>query len=211
MNENIYWVIELAVTPGRFEDLKTLAAELLEANRNKVGFLTYGVAINDDRQVCHIYERFEDSAAIMNQNSMSSTLPVRCCSPGGHARKPTRVAAVGMDGKTVLKETHPSWTVSLTLTLTCDGLWGGSGNLTLCELPHLLSVFKKFWSQSASEIVSNLLIGATDKRHLFQTFQVVSVRIRLHRTNPDGFFEVSPKLERRLSPEIWIASLGSEL
>jgi len=147
----------------------------------------------------------------MNQNSMSSTLPVRCCSPGGHARKPTRVAAVGMDGKTVLKETHPSWTVSLTLTLTCDGLWGGSGNLTLCELPHLLSVFKKFWSQSASEIVSNLLIGATDKRHLFQTFQVVSVRIRLHRTNPDGFFEVSPKLERRLSPEIWIASLGSEL
>ena len=64
MNENIYWVIELAVTPGRFEDLKTLAAELLEANRNKVGFLTQEVAISDDRQVCHIYERFQDSAAI---------------------------------------------------------------------------------------------------------------------------------------------------
>ena len=62
----IDWAIELAVTPGRFEDLKTLVAELLEANRNKVGFLTYAVAISDDRQVCHIYERFEDSAAIMN-------------------------------------------------------------------------------------------------------------------------------------------------
>ena len=66
MSENIYWVIELAVTPGRFEDLKTLVPELLEANRNKVGFLTYAVAISDDRQACHIYERFEDSAAIMN-------------------------------------------------------------------------------------------------------------------------------------------------
>jgi quinol monooxygenase YgiN len=66
MSENIYWVIELAVTPGRFEDLKTLVAELHEANRSKEGFLTYGVAISDDRQVCHIYERFEDSAAIMN-------------------------------------------------------------------------------------------------------------------------------------------------
>jgi quinol monooxygenase YgiN len=66
MSENVSWAIELAVTPGRFEDLKTLVAELLEANRNKVGFLTYAVAISDDRQVCHIYERFEDSAAIMN-------------------------------------------------------------------------------------------------------------------------------------------------
>ena len=66
MSENIYWVIELAVTPGRFEDLKTLVAELEEANRNKVGFLTWAMAISDDRQVFHIYERFEDSAAIMN-------------------------------------------------------------------------------------------------------------------------------------------------
>ena len=65
MNENIYWVIELAVNPGRFEDLKTLIAELLEANRNEVGFLTCELAISDDRQVCHIYERFQDSAAIM--------------------------------------------------------------------------------------------------------------------------------------------------
>jgi quinol monooxygenase YgiN len=66
MSENIYWVIELAVTPGRFEDLKTLVAELHEANRNKDGFLTYAVAISDDRQVCHFYERFQDSAAIIN-------------------------------------------------------------------------------------------------------------------------------------------------
>ena len=66
MNENVYWAIELAVNPGRFEDLKTLVADLLEANRNKVGFLTQEVAISDDRQVCHIYERFQDSASIMN-------------------------------------------------------------------------------------------------------------------------------------------------
>ena len=66
MSETVYWVIELAVSPGRFEDLKTLVTELLEANQNKEGFLTYGVSISDDRQVCHIYERFEDSTSIMN-------------------------------------------------------------------------------------------------------------------------------------------------
>jgi len=66
MSENVYWVIELAVNPGRFEDLKTLVAELLEANRKEVGFLTCEFAISDDRQVCHIYERFEDSAAMIS-------------------------------------------------------------------------------------------------------------------------------------------------
>jgi len=66
MSENVYWVIELAVNPGHFEDLRLLVAELLEANRKEVGFLTCEFAISDDRQVCHIYERFEDSAAIMN-------------------------------------------------------------------------------------------------------------------------------------------------
>ena len=65
MNENVYWVIDLAVNPGRFEDLKTLIAELLEANQKEVGFLTCEFAISDDRQVCHIYERFQDSAAVI--------------------------------------------------------------------------------------------------------------------------------------------------
>jgi len=66
MSENVYWVIELAVSPGCFEDLKTLNAELVEATRkNEVGMLDNHWAISDDRQVCHIYERFQDSAAVM--------------------------------------------------------------------------------------------------------------------------------------------------
>ena len=53
MTENICFALELAVNPGRFEDLKTLMAELVEANRNEVGMLTQEWAISDDRQVCH--------------------------------------------------------------------------------------------------------------------------------------------------------------
>jgi len=41
--------------------------ELVEATRkNEVGMLDNYWAISDDRQVCHIYERFQDSAAIIN-------------------------------------------------------------------------------------------------------------------------------------------------
>jgi quinol monooxygenase YgiN len=58
MPENINLLLELAVNPGRFEDLKTLIPELVEANRNDAGMLTQELAISDDRQVCHIYERF---------------------------------------------------------------------------------------------------------------------------------------------------------
>ena len=67
MSQNVYWVLEFAVDPGRFEELKTLMTDLVEAHRKKeVGMLDYQWAISDDRQVCHIYERFQDSTAVMN-------------------------------------------------------------------------------------------------------------------------------------------------
>ena len=66
MSENVYWVLELAINPGRFEDFKTLVAEMVEATeRNDVGTLNYEYTISDDRQVCHIYERYRNSAAVM--------------------------------------------------------------------------------------------------------------------------------------------------
>ncbi len=50
-NSEIYWVFELAIKPGRFEDLKTLIADMVEATRrNEVGALNYEWAISDDQQ-----------------------------------------------------------------------------------------------------------------------------------------------------------------
>ena len=66
MTENVNFLLELAVNPGRFEDLKTLMPELVEANRKEVGMLTQEWAISNDQQVCHIYERFQDSAAMIS-------------------------------------------------------------------------------------------------------------------------------------------------
>ena len=66
MTENVYWVLELAINPGRFEDLKTLMAAMVEATqRNEAGALNYEWAISDDQKSCHIYERYQDSAAVM--------------------------------------------------------------------------------------------------------------------------------------------------
>ena len=52
MIEKVYWVLELAIHRGRFEDLQTLVAAMVEATqRNEVGTLNYDWAISDDRQV----------------------------------------------------------------------------------------------------------------------------------------------------------------
>jgi quinol monooxygenase YgiN len=113
MNENVYWVIELAVNPGRFEDLKTLISELLEANRKEVGFLTCEFAISDDRQVCHIYERFQDSAAIMNHLQLfGANFATRFF----EILKPTRFVIYGkpsVEVKNALAASNPVYMASL--------------------------------------------------------------------------------------------------
>jgi quinol monooxygenase YgiN len=65
-NSEIFFVFALAINPGRFEDLKTLIADMVETTqKNEVGTLNYEWAISDDQQVCHVYERYRDSAAVL--------------------------------------------------------------------------------------------------------------------------------------------------
>ena len=92
-NLEIYWVFELAINPGRFEDLKTLMADMVEATqRNEVGTLNYEWAISDDRQVCHVYERYRDAAAVMTHlESFGANFAARLM----EAVKPARLVVYG--------------------------------------------------------------------------------------------------------------------
>jgi quinol monooxygenase YgiN len=78
-NLEVYLVIELAINLGRFEDLKTLMADMVEATqKNEVGTLNYEWTISDDHQVCHAYERYRDSAAFMTHlESFGANFAVR--------------------------------------------------------------------------------------------------------------------------------------
>ena len=114
MTENIYSVLELAVSPGCFEDLKTLNAALVETTRkNEPGMLDNHWAISDDRQVCHIYERFQDSAAAMTH--------LQWFAPNFGERftkilKPTRVVIYGtpsVDVKNAFAEFNPIYMAPL--------------------------------------------------------------------------------------------------
>lgn len=66
MNENIYWVLELAVQPERLNDLRSLMQEMVAAARNnEPGTLNYEWNLSADGTVCHIYVRYENPAAVM--------------------------------------------------------------------------------------------------------------------------------------------------
>jgi quinol monooxygenase YgiN len=66
MNGNVYWVLELAVQPGRLNDLRRVMHDMVEAaSTHEPGTLNYEWNVSDDGTVCHIYVRYRDSAAVM--------------------------------------------------------------------------------------------------------------------------------------------------
>lgn len=66
MSDNIYWILEVAIKPGKIDNFKALMKEMVEATQaNEPNTLNYEWTITEDNQSCHIYERYVDSAATM--------------------------------------------------------------------------------------------------------------------------------------------------
>lgn len=64
MNENVYWIVELAVEDGELDNFRSLMKEMVDATRaNEPGTLNYEWSISEDSKTIHIYERYADSAA----------------------------------------------------------------------------------------------------------------------------------------------------
>ena len=66
MSDNVYWLLEVTIKIGEFDNFKTLMKEMVEATQaNEPNTLNYEWTISEDSQNCHIYERYADSAATM--------------------------------------------------------------------------------------------------------------------------------------------------
>ena len=66
MATEVSWVVELNLKPGRKTEFTILMHEMIAATRaNEAGTLNYEWSMNADGIVCHIYERYVDSAAVM--------------------------------------------------------------------------------------------------------------------------------------------------
>ena len=63
---NVYWMLELEIKSGQSEAFATLMSEMVaNAQNNEPNTLNYEWSTNAEGTVCHIYERYLDSAAVM--------------------------------------------------------------------------------------------------------------------------------------------------
>ncbi len=65
MSDQIYWILQVAVHPGKLEDFKSVANELIAKTQLEAGTLGYEWNLSEDETVCHIYERYKDAAALL--------------------------------------------------------------------------------------------------------------------------------------------------
>jgi quinol monooxygenase YgiN len=66
MNNNVYWIVEVAIKDGELDNLRSLINEMIDASQaNEPGTLNYEWTICEDGKTCHIYERYTDSAAAL--------------------------------------------------------------------------------------------------------------------------------------------------
>ena len=64
MDKHVFWIFELAVKEGKFDNLKNLMGEMVAAaKKNEPDTIGYEWTVNDDNTHCHIHERYADSNA----------------------------------------------------------------------------------------------------------------------------------------------------
>ncbi|HVC87816.1 MAG TPA: antibiotic biosynthesis monooxygenase [Gaiellaceae bacterium] len=65
MDDQVSWVLELAIKPGELENFRALMDEMVDSTRAEPGALGYEWFVSDDGAAVHIYERYLDSDAVM--------------------------------------------------------------------------------------------------------------------------------------------------
>jgi autoinducer 2-degrading protein len=65
MGNELFWMFTLDVKPGKFDDFKTLVADIVAATQQEPGTLAYQYAASEDQRTVHIYERYRDSEAFV--------------------------------------------------------------------------------------------------------------------------------------------------
>ena len=61
----VSWNLQLAVRDGQLDALRTLMAEMVESTRSEQGSRAYEWFLSADGTICHINERYADSAAAL--------------------------------------------------------------------------------------------------------------------------------------------------
>jgi quinol monooxygenase YgiN len=65
MSEQISWLLEVAILPGKLAEFRAVAKDLIANTQPEPGTLDYEWHLSPDNTTCHIFERYQDSAAMI--------------------------------------------------------------------------------------------------------------------------------------------------
>jgi quinol monooxygenase YgiN len=65
MSENISWILQVAIHPGKLDDFRAVAKDLIAKTKSERGTLDYEWNLSEDETVCHILERYQDNKAVI--------------------------------------------------------------------------------------------------------------------------------------------------
>lgn len=66
MSKNVSWLLELSIKPDSLRAFDSLRKEMIaDVKANEPAAVHYEWYISEDKSICHIYERYSDSAAVM--------------------------------------------------------------------------------------------------------------------------------------------------
>ncbi len=65
MDDQVSWLLELAVKDGKLDEFRAVVDEMVESTRTEPGALATSGSSADDGSAVHLYERYADSAATM--------------------------------------------------------------------------------------------------------------------------------------------------
>ncbi|MAZ02314.1 MAG: antibiotic biosynthesis monooxygenase [Sneathiella sp.] len=79
MTGHVYWIFQLEIKPGEYENFEALMTEMVDATKaDEPGALNYEWSVSDDKKICHILERFKDSeAALVHMGNFGSKFAPR--------------------------------------------------------------------------------------------------------------------------------------
>jgi quinol monooxygenase YgiN len=77
MSNQISWNLEVEILPGKLEDFRAVARDLIADTESQPGTLDYEWHLSSDNKVAHIIERYTDSAALLTHVSGFSKFAAR--------------------------------------------------------------------------------------------------------------------------------------
>jgi quinol monooxygenase YgiN len=71
--DETYWRIEVEILPGKLDEFRCVVSDLIASSAKEPGTLNYDWYFNTDNTICHTYERYRDSEAVIAHGTTFGT------------------------------------------------------------------------------------------------------------------------------------------